>query len=425
MLGKLLRTPRIRNETSDENRGWTRLTGLFGDSGKTMSGEVVTPETAFDNIGVVFACVVIRANALSKLPLQVFRKTEDGRKRVPNHPITYLLETRPNPWQTPSQFKKFIETSLLLWGNVYIRQKVNRRGEIEELIPLPPNRVTINKNNNSYLYHYTNDQGQTEILTEDEVWHIPYITTDGKVGKSPLTVARENAGVLMAMQRFESNFYKNGTINKGALKYDETLDEEVKKIIKAEWRRINGGGDNSGDIAIIDSGLEWVNISMPLKDAEFVMSRRMSRTEIATIFNVPAFMLNDLEKATFNNFEQMKLLYAENVLMPSCIAIEEEVNYKAFLDNERDLYVKFNMNGAMRGDGESRVKFYRGLMDIGGITPNEVRKLEDFDLYDTPEAKEPYMTRNLSPLSAIKDNATGGGGRNEAIQESRNKEPSE
>ena len=417
MLGKILRTPRIRNETNDEDRGWKLLSGLFGSGNKTMSGEIVTPESAISNIGVVFACVVIRSNAMSKLPLQVFRKTTNGRERVTNHPVAYLLEKRPNKHQSPSQFKKFIETSLLLWGNAFVKQVFDRRGRITELLPLQPSRVSINKQGNDYFYNYTNDQGNVEVFTEDEIWHIPYITTDGKIGKAPITVARENAGVLMAMQRFESNFYKNGTITKGALKVDEALESGVKEVIKDEWRRMYGGGNNAGDIAILDHGMEWLNISLPLKDAEFVLSRKMTRNEIATIFNVPAFMLNDLEKATFNNFEQMKLLYAENTLMPSCIAIEEEINYKAFLDNERDLYVKFNMNGAMRGDGQSRVTYYKGLMEVGGITPNEIRRLEYFDHYTLPEADMPYMTRNLSPLDAIKDNATGGGGRSEEIQE--------
>jgi HK97 family phage portal protein len=416
LLGRKIFKGNINNEVTNNESWWKPLEGLFGSP--TNSGEIVTADNAFSNLGIVFACVVIRSNALAKLPLQVFRKTSTGRERDSSHPITYLLEKRPNKGQSPSQLKKFIETSLMLWGNAYIRLDFDRRGQIMALSPLDPGNVTIKKlaETGDYFYQYIKDNGEVVVYSEDDIIHIPYISQDGKVGKAPLTVARENAGNLLSMQKFEGKFYKNGTLAKGALKYEGSLDEEVKTLIKNEWRRINGGADNSGDIAVLDNGLEWQNISMPLKDAEFVLTKEMNKTDIATIFNVPVFMLNNLEKATFNNFEQMKLLYAENVLMPDCIAIEEEINYKAFLRGDPQ-YVKFNMNGAMRGDGESRVKFYKGLMDIGGILPDEVRQLEDFDLYGTPEANEPYMTRNLSPMSVIKENAMKGGGGNEQTTE--------
>lgn len=417
MLGRRLVGNTIKNETLtiDNPALWS---DIF-TTNNTYSGEIVTAEGAFTSLSYVYACVTIRANAFSKLPLQLFKHTKRGNEREREHRLAYLLEKRPNKYQTPSQFKKFYEASLMLWGNVYILQEFDNFGLHKALIPLEPSKVTIlrNENTGDYYFQYQSKKGELKTYSEDEIIHVPYMTLDGKIGKAPLTVARENIGNLQSMQRFEGNFYKNGTLTQGALSTDEVLGETEIDKLQRMWSSRYSGGDNAGKIPIFHSGIDFKSISMPLKDAEFIMSKKMNQIEIANIFNVPVFMLNDMEKATFNNFEQMKLLYGENCLQPDVTACEEELNYKLFtLSEQKKYYVKFNMSAALRGDMQSRVNAYKGLMEIAGITPNEIREKEDFNSIELPEADEAYMTRNLAPLKAIKDNATGGGGSNEQTQ---------
>jgi HK97 family phage portal protein len=410
LLGRRIVNNTIKNEIVVDDEKWKTLLGAFTST--TYSGETVTAEGSFTNLSYVFACINIRCNAFSKLPLQLFKHTNKGNERERQHRLVYLMGKRPNKYQTPSQFKKFIEASLMLWGNSFILQEFDNFGFHTALKPLVPSKVTIQKDNNGdYWYEYRNDKGELLQYCEDEIAHIPYTTLDGKVGKAPLTVARENIGNLQAIQRFEGNFYKNGALVQGALTTQEELGEDEITTLQNMWATRNAGGNNAGKIPILPFGLDFKDISMPLKDAEFIMSKKMNQIEIANIFNVPVFMLNDMEKATFNNFEQMKLLFGENCMLPDVIACEEEFNYKFFtLSEQNKYYVKFNMSSALRGDMQSRVTAYKGLMEIAGITPNEIREKEDFNKLELPEADEPYMTRNLSPLKAIKDNAMGGGG---------------
>lgn len=395
----------IKNLSLESEIGWD----VIGN--KTYSGETITPESAFSNLGTVYACATIRCNLISKLPLQLFKHLEKGREREKNHKLWYLLEKRPNNYQTPSQMWSFVELSRMLWGNGFVLQEYDQFGKHKSLRPLEPNRteILINDLTDEYVFRYTDRKGQIFVYNEDEIWHFPYISPDGKIGKAPLTVARENSGNLMAIQKFEGNFYKNGTMTQGVLKTDQQLEREDKTHIQTQWALMHGGGMNAGKIPILDFGLEYKELTMPLKDAEFIMSKKMNQVEIANIFNVPMFMLNDMEKATFNNFEQMKLLVAENVLLPEIIQMEQEINYKAFTTKEQKMYyVKFNVTSALRGDSKSRVDYYKGMMDIGGITPNKILELEDFNPSELPESDEYYMTRNLSPITAIKANAGGG-----------------
>ena len=385
----------------------------------TSSGEIITPESAFSNVGTVFECVVIRANSISKLPLQLFKSSKNGKLRDKNHNLWYLLEKRPNKWQTPSQFKSYIEVSRLLWGNAYIEIIFDKNANIVALEPLNPGEVEIlKKANGNYLYQFTKN-GVVKTLSEEEIIHIPYISIDGKVGKSPLSVARENAGNLQAINKFEGGFYKNGTMTAGVLETPSMLNNDAKNKIKSEWASLYGGSHNAGSIAVLDAGFNYKPITIPLKDIEFIASRKMNKAEIATIFDVPLYMLNDLDNAKFNNVEQQNLRYLTDVLQPNITAIEEEFNYKLFTISEsKKYYVKFNLNSAMRADSKTRSEYYKEMIGIGIMSINEARVLEELDSIGDMGDKH-FISLNYTTLDTIEDHQriVKGGDKNEEQEE--------
>lgn len=379
---------------------WDGLTG-FGKR-NTYSGEYISPEGAFSNIGTVFECVVIRANSMSKLPLQLYKRTKNGKEKDKNHNLWYLLEKRPNRWQTPSQFKQYIEVCRCLWGNAYIKIVFDSNGDIVALEPLEPSKVLVFKHNNTkdYLYQYNGDNG-IEIFTEEEIIHIPYISLDGKEGKAPLEVARENAGNLQSITKFEGSFYKNSAMTPGILETPSQLNEPAKTKVKEEWRRLNGGSSNAGDIAILDSGFSYKPISIPIKDMEFIASRKINKAEIATIFDVPLYMLNDFEGAKFNNVEQQNLRFLNDVLQPTITLIEEEFNYKIFtMQESKKYYVKFNLNSMLRADSKTRSEFYKEMIGTGAMCINKVLELEDMDSIGEMGDKH-FMSLNYTTLDTI------------------------
>lgn len=367
----------------------------------TSSGEYISPEGAFSNIGTVFECVVIRANSIAKLPLQLYKRTKTGKERERKHQLWYLLEKRPNKFQTPSQFKSYIEVSRLLWGNAYIQMVFDNLGNIVALEPLDPSKVTMLKNKNrDYFYQY-NDQGEMKLFSEDEIIHIPYISLDGKVGKAPLEVARENAGNLQAINKFEGGFYKNGTLTTGVLETPSILKKESKTKIKEEWASLYGGVNNAGNIAVLDAGFNYKPITIPLKDIEFIASRKMNKAEIATIFDVPLYMLNDLDNAKFNNVEQQNLRFLNDVLQPTITAVEEELNYKLFtLTESKKYYVKFNLNSMLRADSKTRAEYYKEMIGTGIMSINDACSLEDLDNIGEMGDKH-FMSLNYTTIDTI------------------------
>lgn len=355
---------------TDSGIGWYTMEEL-ATRYKQSGG--VSADSAFGSIGTVFACVDRRATTLAKLPFQVFIKNGANRERATEHRLDYLLTIRPNKYQSPMAYKKYIMTCQLLWGFACVYKKLNRFGEIEELIPWNPREVGVYKliDRDEYVYQY---RGNT--YTEDEVIYIPYLSADGKRGKAPMTVAREACESVQNMNKHLSNMYKNGAVKQGALKMTQPIDNDAKIKLKKQWRELYGGSNNSGDVAVLDNGMEWQDISLPLSDAQFIESKRLTALEIATIFNVPGSSVG-LAQEKYSNLQEINDRFIQDVVAPDCINIEEAHNYSCFLKNEKGFYTKFNLSAGMRGSDEKRAAYYREMISMGGMSINEMRELED------------------------------------------------
>lgn len=108
-----------------------------------------------------------------------------------------------------------------------------------------------------------------------------------------------------------------------------------------------------------------------------------------------------MERSTYNNIEHQNMRFILDVIQPDCIAIEEEFNYKLFTENEREkYYVKFNLTSALRGDSESRVKFYKEMLAMGVYSINEVRELEDKNSIGEIGDKH-YFSLNYTTLETL------------------------
>lgn len=346
----------------------------------TMSGESITSQNAL-TIGAVYACVNIKANAIAKLPLQAFKKTKSGRDREHSHQVAYLLEKRPNPYQTPFVFKHTLTVHRNLWGRAYILMKMKGITP-NELYLLDPAKVTEAEDSKGDKWFIFRDKDTEEKYHHSEIIYLPY----GPGGKSPIEIARETAGTMKAAQKFLGSFYANGTTTRGFLKVPTQINKEAKNKLRTAWTEQNSGMNNANSVAILDGGMEWVNMSMPLQDAEFIASQKFNIAEIARIFNVPLHMLNEMDRATFSNIEHQSMEFIMNTIQPECTSIEEEMNYKLFTTNEQKrLYVKFNMTSALRGDSSSRAQFYKEMLAMGALNINEVRDLEERDAIELGE----------------------------------------
>ena len=109
---------------------------------RTDAGVDVTPDNAIA-CATVFACVKVLAETQAMLPLPVYRRMANGgREQAREHPLWDLLNHRPNPWQTPQEFREMMMGFLVLRGNAYayiVRNVLS--DEVQSLIPIKPTAV--------------------------------------------------------------------------------------------------------------------------------------------------------------------------------------------------------------------------------------------------------------------------------------------
>src|SRR5690625_462075 len=349
---------------------------MFGN--ESSSGEKVTVDSAL-SIPTVYRCINIKSNAIAMLPLQAFKRTDSGREREKRHIVSKLLETRPNPYQSPFKFKHLMETHRNTWGNAYINIEWGANGRPKALWLLNPSVTDpyVDVQNNRLWYHTTLPNGNFTFIGDGDIVHLSSLSTDGLKGKPPIQVARESIGSSQAAQKFKGKFYKHGASNSGVLKVPGLLNSEAKDVIRDEWEKANTGLNNAQRIAILDAGLEFQNISMPLRDAQFIESMAFDKVEIATMFDIPPHMVGDLERATHSNIEQENLSFLQNAINPILVRFQEEFRDRLFTEKEYDYYLNFNLDMILRADTKTRGEFYKMMLDKGVYSINEVREFEE------------------------------------------------
>ncbi len=116
--------------------------------------------------------------------------------------------------------------------------------------------------------------------------------------------------------------------------------------------------------------------------------------DIARIFGAQPHKIGALRQSTNNNIEQKSMDYVNDCLLPHAKEFEEELDRKLLTERERqDHFFKFNFNGLLRGDSQARAALYNSLFQNGGITPNQICKLEDLPTFEGGD--EHYIQLNM------------------------------
>jgi HK97 family phage portal protein len=388
-------------ETTDLVSPAPWLYRMFGYD--SASGERITVDSALQ-VPTVYACVNILANSLAKLPFQTFRKTAAGRERDSSHAVAKLLEGRPNPYQNPFKFKHLLETHRNTWGNAYVNIEWGPDGRPRALWILNPTSTEPKLDDAGKLWYVTKlPNGEQRKIADTDIIHLTTLSIDGLKGKPPIQIARESIGSSQAAQKFKGKFFANGTASAGLLKVPGTLGKDAKNKVREEWETLYTGINNAQRIAILDAGLEFQTIGMPLKDAQFIEGMKFDKAEIANIFNIPLHMVNELERATHSNIEQQSLDFIQNTLSPIVIQYEQEFGYKVFsLPEQKRFYLKFNLASLLRADSKTRGEFYKLMWEIGGFSINKILELEDMDGIGEIGDKH-FVSLNYTTLDLIEE----------------------
>lgn len=375
--------------------------------GSSSAGKAVTERSAMQ-MTAVYACVRILSEAIAGLPLHLYRhNSEGGKEKAVDHPLYRLLHDEPNPEMSSFVFRETLMTHLLLWGNAYSQIIRNGKGEIVALYPLMPNKMSVNRDANGRLYYeYTRSteeaptmKGSTVQLSPADVLHIPGLGFDGLVGYSPIAMAKNAIGLAIATEEYGSKFFANGAQPSGVLEHPGTLKDPSR--VRDSWQSTFGGSGNANKVAVLEEGMKYTPISISPEQAQFLETRKFQINEIARIFRVPPHMVGDLEKSSFSNIEQQSLEFVKYTLDPWVVRWEQSIQRTLLRPEEkRDYFVKFNVEGLLRGDYQSRMNGYATARQNGWMSANDIRELENLDRIPAEDGGDLYLINgNMTKLA--------------------------
>ncbi len=373
LLSTLL-TPSASSRDPNDGRWWTPTA-----EGPTQAGVTVNAETAL-RLSAVWACVRLLSETVAMLPLLMFvRLTDGGRERAPNHPLYDILHRQPNRWQTAFEFKEMLMGHVLLRGNGYAEIVPGPRGAVDQLIPLHPDRVTVERlEDGRPRYKVREVDGRDRIILDEDMFHLRGPSFDGLTGVSVITYARESLGLGLAAEAYGARFFGNDSRPGGVLQTDKELSDKAAGRLAASWKAAHAGVGNSHKVAVLEDGVKWQQMGVAPEDAQFLQTREFTAEDIARWFRVSPHMIGVTSKATSwgTGIEQLSIGFVIYTLLPWLQRWEQAIDRDLIIAGNK-YFAEFLVDTLLRGDTKSRYEAYQIARNIGTMSANDVRRLEN------------------------------------------------
>jgi len=320
-------------------------------------------------------------DTISCLPIQIMQHQADGgRLNLPDHPLAWLLNHEPNQYQSAQVFWEFMILQLLVYGNAFAKIERNNAGEALALHPLVADFVQglwdVDSKTISYQINrsvYT----QQELLSADEVFHLPAMSLNGLFGMQPITYARNNLAGSVALEQFSQSFWANSTRPSGLLKSATVLSDKAKQNLKESWGKSYSGSGTTGSTPLLEEGVTWEKVSIDPDEAQYLGSKQNAVLDNSRWLKISPTKLSSLERATWANIEAENISFARSTIAPITRKIESEGNRKLLLPSEKGKVVlEYVLDGILKGD--SKTISANNASALGGVgqpwrTVNEVR----------------------------------------------------
>lgn len=407
--GRTLDSPRkslgngvMRTLTLESPAGW-----LTGEESVGMSRDRAM------KISTVNRCVEVLSNSMAVLPVYIMN--ERTKERLPDHRLGRVLWERANEAMTAFDYQRLMLCNELLRGNAYAWiYRDPRTGWPRELIPLPPDYMTIHVDTEGHVWYFFTHPttGAVTMLRPEEVLHYKAYSEDGIEGISVLRRASLTLSTARAAQQYENSTWMSGGQPSGILTTDADLGDSIeveqadgtkvkvdpKEQLRKSWEAVHRGPGNAFRIAVLDLGLKYQPISMTNSDAQFVESNEIRVADICRFFGVPLHLAY-AGKQSYQSNEQNGIEFVNYTLLAYETQWGQEDTYKLLLPSERagQLRIKRNLKVFLKGDTAAQSAWYRTMREISALNADEIRGLEDMGTI--PGGQEYYASWNYGPLS--------------------------
>jgi HK97 family phage portal protein len=348
----------------------------------------VTPETALRH-SAVWACLRLRANLISTMPVDLYRKVQGVQVEVPKPPVLM------NPggervdmqeWLYSSQFD--LDRSGNAVGLITARDGMGFPARIE-LVPIA--EVSVRMKGGVLKYRIAGTD-----YDPSEVWHEKQYTVSGlPVGLSPVAYAAWSIGEYLSIQDFAASWYGNGAIPQAHLRntVKKTLTQDEAAAVKRTFKTAVEGGD------MFVSGADWEYkpITAEQTGNAWIEAKNFSIADIARFFDVPGDLIDaavSTGNITYANVTQRNLQFLIMHLGPAIIRRENALSRLT----SRPRFVKLNTDALLRMDPATRATTTKTRIDSRTLAPSEARELEDLRPFTDEQVAE--FDRLFGPAKA-------------------------
>ena len=347
-------------------------------------------------VAAVFSCLRILGETVAGLPLHVLERLPEGGKRQARElPLYRKLHQQPNAWQTSFEWREQAVFHVGLWGNAFSELKPGPSGAVDQIVPLHPSRMKVERIENGRLrYKYREEKGQETIYSEEQILHIRGPSDDGVNGMSIVEECKDAIALARACELHGARFFAAGARPGFILSTDGQLNAEARETLASQWDRKHGGVANSQKTAVLTGGLKPYELPQSSNtDAQFLEARKYQLEEIGRLFRIPGSLLGIAGAG--GNPEHSGLEFVQHTILPWLRRFESA--FMRDLIERDDLYeVEFDVRGLLRGDSASRSSYYRAMWDIGALSTNDILNLENRNPVEGGDVR--YRPLNMGTL---------------------------
>ena len=372
------------------------------ESRKGAGGVYISPETSL-YCSAVLACVRTLSESIGAMPFNVYRRIPGGGKEIAEeHPLQEVLAYQPNDWMTSFEWREWMTSQMLLWGNAYSLIKPGRRGSVDQLLPLHASRMEIVRLENGRLqYQYREDGSPTPTMyRQDQIFHLRWLSSDGVTGYVPTTLAGDAISLARATELYSSSFFANGAQSGTYIETDQPFKPDAIQRFKQQWDEAHRGPDKAFKTVVMPHGFHKKSDPVNNQHSALVETRRFAVEEVARIFRLPLHMLGELTNVRHSTVEQSAIDFVTFCIYPHTRRWQFACR-RDLITQDREYFVEFDTTALLAGDFAARAQFMREAFNMGALSVDEVRAQIGYNPLPDGLGDKRFVQVNMQLLDAF------------------------
>ena len=285
---------------------------------------------------VAYRCIRILATSAASVRWEVYQ----GDVKLDQSPMGDLL-ARPNVMAAQSEFIENLVAYYMISGNAYIEGVTPNLGREppRELWTLRPDRMRVVPGGSNVPIAYTYSVGGQDTRWDVDplnnmspVLHLKtFNPTNDWYGQSPLEAASMSIDIHNDTLAWNKTLVQNDARPPGILTYSpkdgpDILSPEQRAQIIEELEQKYNGKESVKRPLLLEGGLSWQQLGLTPKDMDFIGAKNTTSNDIAQSFGVPPQMVGLPGSQTFANYEQARLAFWEESVIPLLYNFRDEFN---------------------------------------------------------------------------------------------------